>query len=320
MVGKVTPDDRASASLLPAIMGISKYASPNDALMGCINAINGKPRPDITNESMEWGNTFEEPILKEAAMRLGLDNLDISHGHAIPHPYLPFSCSLDGTAWGRGLRVETDEDRGIFVVGQDSIILDGIGVLEAKLTAMDAEDVPPLWRGPVQLQAQMDATGSTWGALCTLYRGTQLRIFLFAPHPATVEAIGQAVTDFERRLEKYRQDGTVEHYPPKDSRDADRMWNTADEGLSDPLGLGAAENNLCQEIRNLQAQIKLAENEIDQKMATLKEKMKEWPRAVTPEFEIRWPMRRYQAQPERVVPAKPPSVVRQSTLTIKERK
>lgn len=320
MVGKVTPDDRASASLLPAILGISKYGSQNDALMGCINAINGKPRPDITNESMEWGNTLEAPILKEASMRLGLDNLDISHGQAFPHPYLPLSCSLDGTAWGRGLRIETDEDKGIYVVGQDSIILEGIGVLEAKLTAMDAEDVPPLWRGPVQLQAQMDITGSAWGALCTLYKGTQLRIFLFAPHPVTVAAIADAVTDFERRLEKYRQDGTIEHYPPRDSKDADRTWSAADQSLTDPLGLGAAENVLCREIKNLQEQIKQAEKDIDDKVKDLKEKMKEYPRAVTGDFEIGWPMRHYKATVERVVPAKAESFVRQSTLTIKERK
>jgi hypothetical protein len=34
MVGKVTPDTMASASLLPAIMGLSPWASPNDALEG----------------------------------------------------------------------------------------------------------------------------------------------------------------------------------------------------------------------------------------------------------------------------------------------
>jgi hypothetical protein len=37
------------------------------------------------------------------------------------------------------------------------------------------------------------------------------------------------------------------------------------------------------------------------------------------DWEVRWPMRHYKAQPERVVPAKEASSVRQSTLTIKER-
>jgi hypothetical protein len=35
-------------------------------------------------------------------------------------------------------------------------------------------------------------------------------------------------------------------------------------------------------------------------------------------FEIRWPMRSYKAQPEKVVPAKDAYSIRQSTLSIKE--
>jgi predicted phage-related endonuclease len=321
MVGKLTPDNQASASLLPAIMGIGKYGTPNDALMGCIRAIQGKPREEFASEAADWGNTLEPTILKEAAMRLGLDNLDISHAQAYQHRELPLACSLDGTAYGRGLHLKTDPERGIYVMGADSITLEGVGVMEAKLTGTEAEEVPPLWRGPVQMQAQMEIMGAKWGALCTLYKGVKLHIYLFAPHEATLAQIRWAVLDFDRRLDVFKRTGEIEHYPPADSADAQRLWpEVSTDKLDNPLGLGTAEDFLCEEIKNLQEQKEALEIKIDEKIAALKSKLKDYPRAVTDNYEIRWPMRHYKAQPERVVPAKEAHSVRQSTLTIKERK
>jgi hypothetical protein len=46
--------------------------------------------------------------------------------------------------------------------------------------------------------------------------------------------------------------------------------------------------------------------------------MREAPKAKAGPFHIKWPMRHYKAQPERVVPAKEGYSVRQSTLSIKE--
>jgi len=319
MVGKLTRDDQASASMLPSIMGINKYATPNDALMRAIGAIQGREREDFKNEAMGWGDTFEAIILKQAALRLGLDNLDISHDQPFTHRDLPLSCSLDGTAYGRGLRVTTDQERGIFVMGQDEIILDGMGVLEAKLTAADVEDSPPLWRGPVQLQAQMDIMEAKWGAVCTLYRGVTLRIYLFAPHDGTLAAIRAAVLDFDRRLHAYRQDGVIEYYPPADSADANRAWPAANEE-SEPLWLPAADEALVSELQIEKDKIKAAEKKIDEIEKSIKEKRKDHPSAIAGKYEVRWPMRYYKAQPSKIVPATEARAVRQSTLTIKERK
>ena len=89
MVNKVTPDTMLSASRLPSVMGISKYQTPNDELEMSINAINGKERPDIGNESMSWGNQLEPLILNEAAKRLLLTDVVIDHDKPFFHPSIP---------------------------------------------------------------------------------------------------------------------------------------------------------------------------------------------------------------------------------------
>lgn len=316
MVGKVTPNTMMSASRLPALMGISKYRSPNDELTATIASIQGQEVEFDGNEAMEWGNTFEPEILKQAALRLGLDNLELDHPNAYFHASLPLACSLDGTAYGRCLVVNHEPEKGIYVVGADSIVLEGHGVLEAKLTAMDVEDVPPLWRGPVQLQAQMDIVGAKWGAVATLYRGTQMRIFLFAPHQGTLDAIEAAVTDFQRRLDWWHATKTIDYYPPQDSKDANRTWSEVK--AEDPLLMGEEEDFWANEILNAKREIEQLEARIADAERRLKDAMRDHGLARTHRYEIKWPMRSYKAQPEKVVHAKPAYSVRQSTLSIKE--
>lgn len=316
MVGKVTPNTMMSASRLPALMGISKYRSPNDELIATLAALDGQELESETNEAMDWGNEFELTILKKACLRLGIDNLDAEHPNPYFHASWPLACSLDGTSDGRGLVVNNEPEKGIYVVGQDSIVLEGRGVLEAKLTAMDVEDVPPLWRGPVQLQAQMDILGAKWGAVATLYRGTQLRIFLFTPHQATLAAIEAAVTDFQRRLDYWRETKTVDYYPPQDSKDANRTWPEAK--TEDLLLLGDREEYLIDQLMKAKQEIAVQEAVIADVECKLKDAMRDHSSGRTHHYEIKWPMRHFKAQPERVVPPKDAYSIRQSTLSIKE--
>lgn len=227
MAGKLTDDKSMSASRLPGLMGFSKYSTPNDELQFSINAIDGKERPDIGNEAMGWGNTLEPVILEQAAKRLGITDVDTQINKAFTHEVIPLSCSLDGVGHGNGQEITSDPDNGIYVVGQDSIILDGPGVLEAKLTKTMPEDVPHLARGPIQLQGQMLVTGHKWGAVCVLYQGIELRVFLFAPHKETQAAIARAVHDFQDKLDKYTSTAEIDWYPPASSRELDRIYPTA---------------------------------------------------------------------------------------------
>jgi hypothetical protein len=58
--------------------------------------------------------------------------------------------------------------------------------------------------------------------------------------------------------------------------------------------------------------------EISEAEAELKNMMQTNGMAIAGQYQIKWGMRAYKAQPEKVVPAKDAYVVRQSTLTVKK--
>ena len=315
MAGKKTPDTMLSCSRLPALMGLSKYSTPNDELELSIAAIRGDERSNKQNESMAWGDRLEPVILREAAERLQLVDLVTEHDQAHFHADLPLCCSLDATADGRGQVITTDPDAGIFVIGQDSIQLDGVGVLEAKLTAVSPENAPALYRGPIQLQGQMDIIKAKWGAVCVLYQGTQLRIFLFAPHQQTVEAIAQVTKDFQRRLDKFKASGEIDFYPPANSADADRMFPVAEDMT---VQLDSEAELLAWKILDANKRAKQAETDRADAEKDLKVLLGEAKVGIAGKYEIKWPMRGFKAQPQKIVPAKEAYSIRQSTLSVKE--
>lgn len=318
MVGKLTPNTMLSASRLPAVMGMSKYRSPNDELQYSIDAIDGKEPPDISNESMEWGNKLEPTILMEAANRLNCSQLEYNHEEAYFHDSWPLSCSIDGTANGNMQEVVTDPDKGIYVVGQPSIILEGTGVFEAKLTAMDAEDQLPLWRGPIQLQAQMSIIKASWGCVATLYKGTELRLFLFSIHQDTLDTVKQITFDFQDRLDLYKNTREIDYYPPLNPKDAARTWKrTTDE---DPLKLDEYAESLIEVMQKNKKKITTLEEENGNIQTELMGMLKNHKYGLAGKYQVAWPERSYKAQPAKISPAKEAYTVRQSTLTIKELK
>ena len=316
MVGKVTPNDMLSASRLPAVCGMSVYRSPNDELLSSIDSINGISPPDISNEAMGWGNKMEPTILLEAANRLNCKDLEIDYHTPFFHDKWPLSCSLDGTAYGKGQVIVSDPDNGIYVVGKDSITLDGMGVLEAKLTSMPAEDVLPLYRGPIQLQAQMSIMKAGWGAVCTLYQGTQLRIFLFEAHLPTLRLIQETSKTFQEKIDRYRNTGEIDYYPPINPKDAARTWASGSD--DEPVVLDSYAEELTKLLLENKQKITKAEEENSKIQTEIMGMLKNNTAGIAGEYRISWPTRTYKAQVAKITPAKEAYTIRQSTLSIKE--
>jgi len=314
MVGKVTDNCKASASLLPGIMGHSQWSTPNETLALVKSHIDGTADPWEGNEATEWGNRLEPVVIDEVARRLNIRDYNKDITYAIKHGTLELEASLDCEAVGQGQIIRTDPENGIYCMGAEQISLDGPGCIESKVTSYRPEDVPDMGRGPLQLQGQMDCGNFSWGVLGILYQGTALRCFVFVPHAATVAAISDAVLDFDQRL---RSD-PVRWYDIENSADALLIYGEGDDEV--PKDLDPAFAKLAEEFLALKASIKEGEDAIKVINAKVQEQLGNHVTGNVKGYEFKWPMRHSKAQPEKVVPAKEASSKRQSTITVKEKK
>ena len=318
MVGKLTPDDGTlSASKIPALMGLSPYTTRNELLKEAIDAAAGKPPARIPqNEAMRFGDLMEPVILREAAYRLDLDHVNTDIDEAVFHPDLPLACSLDGRGDG-GIVFEHNPAHGIYVPQGGVVDTHGPGAMEAKNTSAAPESVPAPHRGPLQLQAQMMCTNYAWGAVCVLYRGSELRIFLYRADEDVQAQIEDAVHEFERR----KRD--VDWYPAASSADANVAWDRVDDAAPalDLNGVADADHWASVLLAAREAR-RAAEAEIDQCETMLKEMLGNHEEgrvdADGSTYYIKWPMRNYKAQPAKTTEAKPARSIRAKTLTIKE--
>ena len=317
MVGKLTPDDIVTASRIPALMGLSPYTTPNELLSEAIEAAAGNPPERFEqNEAMRFGDLLEPVILDEAAYRLDLDHVNTNITEAIHHPDLPLACSLDGRGRG-GVVFEHNPAMGIYVPQGGVVDTGGLGCLEAKNTSAAPEDAPAPHRGPLQLQAQMMCTDAAWGAVCVLYRGSELRIFLYRQDQEVQDQIEDAVHEFERR----KRD--IDWYPPLSSADANVAWDRVDDGAPaiDLNGMPDADH-WAQVLINRREEKRAIEAEIDEAETMLKEMLGNHEEGQVhvdgSTYYIKWPMRNYKAQPAKTTEAKPARQVRAKTLTVKE--
>ena len=323
MVGKVTPNDQLSASEIPVLMNASRFKSINELLKEKMDVISGIEPPFITNESMDWGNTLEETILVKSAQRLGLindensSNLKTVHENPYQHKLLPFACSLDGTVTGDGSTIMTDLDKGIICVNADTIKLSGLGIIEAKLTAHEPEsaDELPLYRGPLQLQMQMDTTGAEWGAVCVLYRGTTLKIFVYQRDDKLISTITEAILEFQKRLDLYKTNQEVSWYPIRTPAEASAIF---DKPEKTEIEIPEVEE-YAQKIVELRDEIKVNDEQIKLAEIQIMDFMRDNQYAVSGRYKISWPTINYKAQPQKIVPPKEARTIRQSKLRIRDR-
>ena len=317
MVGKVTSNKELSASQMPVLMGCSRFQSRNELLKMIMDANHGIEPPQISSEPMNWGNTLEPIILNEACARLGLGNPKTTHDKAYHHDTLPIACSLDGTIEGNSKEVVSDMEKGIICVNADSIKLEGTVILESKVTAHDVEtaDTLPLYRGPLQLQMQMDICHAEVGVLCVLYKGTTLRLFVYKRDDEVLSQLHDAIMDFQKRIDKYLTNEEIDFYESQSPDEAARVFNEADKT---EIKLPHCEE-LAERIVTLRNEITEREKEIDYHQTKIMDEMRDNQYAVAGRYGIDWPVRQFKPQPARTLPAKDGYVIRQSKLKIKDR-
>ena len=315
MVGKLTPNDMATASTVATIMGYNPWSTPNDALTKAIAAAEGKPDDWQGNEATGWGDRLEPIIINLAAERLALTHVKTEFNEAFFHRSAPLACSLDGEARGSGF-VSTDTERGIYAVNAPKIAINGLGIIESKVTSALPEMEPPPHRGPLQLQAQMACTGHAWGVVATLYRGIELRLYVYASDPAVQQRIIDASVEFKRRVTD------CDFYPPISSADADTAYSRVDDGApSVDLSVLEGGNDYLAMLVTGKQRKRDAEHMIEEAERNLKEIMgcheQAHGLANNAAYKVIWGERKYAAQPQKIVEAKPARKVRAKTLTLK---
>lgn len=240
LIGKLSDDRVMSCSRLAALFGVSPYSTPNDELRKSIESNTGAPDRGSPSEAADWGNRLENVILKEMAERLDV-GVDLHITERVEHPHIPLQGSLDGILAGDGRVIQHNPLRGIYIEDEGRVRLDGPGVAEAKLTRVPATSEAALFRGPLQVQGLMMCSGFKWGAIGTLYQGTELRIYLYEPDPAVVAKLEQDISDFAERVKLFETDGVTDWYPALSSNDAVATYITGEDDLP-PIELDGLSN------------------------------------------------------------------------------
>ncbi len=311
MVGKLTSNKKASCSILSAIMGLNTYKTQNEQLLETRAHIAGNAIIWDGNEWTRWGDRLEPIILIEGCKRLGIDP-QLGIEAPVKHLTLPLEGSLDGLADGKYLTIHNDPESGIYVVGQNKIVLEGEGVIESKATRTRPEDFPAMQRGPIQIQGLMMCGQYKWSALMVLYGGIELRIWLFPIHPGTVKSITEAVFDFDRRINAPEP----EYYDLANRADAALVYPLGNE--QEPKKLSADYEPLVREYHLVNEGLKDGEKAKDLLACEIQKQMGNHTKARVGRYEILWPLKNYKSQPEKIVAAKEARSVRQKTINIKE--
>jgi hypothetical protein len=316
--GKVTPDTMLSCSRLAAVAGRSRYSTPNDELRKTIDALQLVEPEPFESEAADWGNRLEQIVLREAALRLGIEKLNLDHPKPYFHSSWQLCGSLDGNAMGTGHFIKHDPANGIFVVsGKGEIKLDGVGVMEAKVAGCSPEDTLPLYRGPLQLQGQMSILDAKWGCVAVLYQGIAMRLFLFEPHQESLLFIEHLCHDFQRRVDHWKKTNEILWYEPQHTDDAAKCWPVADDG-DEPIVLQNEAVTWAAEVVEAKKIIKEKEEIIENRQTKLMALMQGKSKAVAGSYKVSWPMRHYKAQEKRIIPARDAYSIRQSSVSVKE--
>lgn len=200
------------------------------------------PLPPVENERVEWGLRLEDAIATGAAEREGWN--------VQPGAYASHECGL-GATLDRIIVEPTQADAANGYAGPGALELKNVDWLQTR-RGRAWEGEPPI-HVLLQLQAQLVATGYSWGAIAWLVGGNDLRVLRYHARPAVQAEIVKRVTAFWQSIREDRPplpDGSDATYAaimatraePEDDEPADlRGDNEAEVAAADYLRGAALE-------------------------------------------------------------------------------
>ena len=310
-IGKITRDDYCTHSLVPYLFDAGHFKTKQEVLNDCIRARHGESIRTPQTLRQRTGDVLEKPLIQECMKRLGIDKYEDKVTEKVVHPILPLEGSLDGMAYPEKLTIKEDIENGIHTLDSTEVYLNGNVPIEVKCTSIYPDDVPPDWLGVLQLKAAMSTTQANAGILIILYQSTDLRIYVIPKDYEFEKQLEEKVIDFNRRIDE------EDYYTPQVTSDAYIKYPVAEDEIKilpeDTVEFIKQLEQTNDMIKNLGAmKEKLSAHIMDQMGNASVGRTGEWI--------VNWKMRKYKAQPERVVPAKDAYEIRSKTLTIKKGK
>jgi len=310
-IGKITRDDFPTHSLVPYIFDVGHYKTKQEVLNDCIRARHGENIRTPQTLRQRTGDVLEKPLIQECMKRLGIDKYNDKVTEKVVHPLIPLEGSLDGMAYPSELTIKPDAENGIATLDSSEVFIDGATPIEVKCTSIFPDDVPPDWLGVLQLKAAIATTQARAGILIILYQSTDLRIYVIPKDYIFEQELIKRVCDFNRRIDE------EDYYTPQVTSDAYIKYPNAED---ETKILSEETSQLLKQHEQTKEMIVSLKAVNEKIQAQIMDEMGNASVGRTGEWIVQWKMRKYKAQPERVVPAKDAYEIRSKTLTIKKGK
>lgn len=331
-MAKLSPDNHLSGSVLPAWLGFSPWQSAYDILERARAFDAGEPRPELDSLQADIGSAVETIVLERGLRQIELDPTRVYHhtkdGEPVAkkHPEMELYYSDDGLFhMEQPQKIYSNESAGISVMNSDGeVTLQGTIVLEAKFTTVPKKpDDPPLYRGPIQLQAGMMVHNADFGILFTCYAGRNIDVHVFERHEDTVRMITQAVADFEQ----HRSEGTW----PEPTNIEQMSYKYTEPDPEPEIELDPDLARVVEVYQDGVNAVKAGEQLKAEATQTLmgalgNHKIGRVISSTGKEYKVTWPWRTSKAKPPKLCPhcqaeleaAKPESTNRQKSISVKE--
>ena len=310
-IGKISRDDFCTHSLVPYLFDKGHFKSKQEVLNDCIRARHGESIRTPQTLRQRTGDVLEKPLIQECMKRLGIDKYEDKVTEKVVHPMLPLEGSLDGMAYPEKLTIKEDKENGIFTLDSSEVYLNGNTPIEVKCTSIYPDDVPPDWLGVLQLKAAMSSTQAQAGILIILYQSTDLRIYVIPKDYKFEKELADKVIDFNRRIDE------EDYYTPQVTNDAHIKYPNAND---ETKILSEETSELLKQHEQTKEMIASLKEVNEKIQAQIMDEMGNASIGRTGDWIVQWKMRKYKAQPEKIVPPKDAYEIRSKTLTIKKGK
>ncbi len=308
-IGKITRDDYCTHSLVPYLFDKGHFKSKQEVLNDCIRARHGESIRTPQTLRQRTGDVLEKPLIQECMKRLGIDKYEDKVTEKVIHPMLPLEGSLDGMAYPEKLTIKEDKENGIYTLDSSEVYLNGNTPIEVKCTSIYPDDVPPDWLGVLQLKAAMSTTQAQAGILLILYQSTELRTYVIPKDYEFEKELADKVIDFNRRIDE------EDYYTPQVTNDAHIKYPNAND---ETKILSEETSELLKQHEQTKEMIASLKEVNEKIQAQIMDEMGNASIGRTGNWIVQWKMRKYKAQPEKIVPPKDAYEIRSKTLTIKK--